>query len=81
MHYLGDSKSLLLEDDPQILFHPLRVEVLGGTGLQLEGKLLEILKPATKKNIVGRVNCLDAVLRKPSNFDLYIVGPDNRDTV
>ena len=70
--YLADRKPLLLENDSQILFHPLRVEVFGGTGLQLEGKLLEILKPATKKHSVCRVNCLDAVLRKPSNFDLYI---------
>ena len=63
MGYLGDSKPLVLEDDPQILFHPLRVEVLGGTGLQLEGILLEILKPDPEKHFVRRINCLDPILR------------------
>ena len=81
MVYLAGSKALMLVDDSQVLFHPLWVEVFGGTGLQLKSILLEILKPATKKHSVCRVNCLDAVLRKHSNFDLYIVGPDNRDTL
>ena len=63
MVYLTDIKPLLLEDDSQILFHPLRVEVFGGTGLQLKGVLLKILKPDPKKYIVRCINCLDTVLR------------------
>ena len=61
--YLGDSKSLLLVDDTQVLFHPLRVEVFVSAGLQLEGILLEILKPDPEKHFVRRINCLDTVLR------------------
>ena len=64
MLYLADSKSLLLVDDSQVVFHPLRVEVFGSTGLQLKGILLEILKPALEKNIVRCINCLNTVLRK-----------------
>ena len=64
MLYLTDSKSLLLVDDSQVVFHPLRVEVFGSTGLQLKGILLEILKPALEKNIVRCINCLSTVLRK-----------------
>ena len=64
MLYLTDSKSLLLVDDSQVLFHPLRVEVFGSTGLQLKGILLEILKPTLKKHIVRCINRLNTVLKK-----------------
>ena len=49
---LGDSKPLLLVDDSQVLFHPVRVEVFLSAGLQLEGVLLEIFKPDPEKHIV-----------------------------
>ena len=62
-HYLSDSNPLLLKDDSEVLFHPLRVEVFGGTGLQLEGELLEVRKPDPEEHSVRCINCLDAVLR------------------
>ena len=49
---LSDSKPLLLVNDPQVLFNPLGVEIFVSAGLQLEGVLLEILKPNTEKHIV-----------------------------
>ena len=61
--YLADSKPLVFVDDPQVLFHPLRVEVFGSTGLQLKGVLLEILKTDPEKDSVRCINCLNAVLR------------------
>ena len=64
MVYLAGSKALMLVDDSQVLFHPLWVEVFGGTGLQLKSILLEILKPDPKKHSVCCINCLNAVLIK-----------------
>ena len=61
--YLAAGKPLLLVDDSQVLFHPVRVEVLCSAGLQLKGVLLEILKPDSEKHFVRRINCLDPVLR------------------
>ena len=62
--YLGDSKSLLLVDDPQVLFHPLWIQVLDRNGLHFKRIGLEILKIAPKEDRVCRVNFLDAILRE-----------------
>ena len=61
--HLADGQPLLLEDDSQVFFHPLRVEVFGSAGLQLEGVLLEVRKPDPEKYSVRCINCLDAILR------------------
>ena len=70
-HYLSDSNPLLLKDDSEVLFHPLRVEVFCSTGLQLKGELLEIFEPSSEKHSVGCIHCLDPVLTKRSKFDLF----------
>ena len=61
--YLAGGKSLLLVNDLQVLFHPLRVQVLGSTRLQLKGVLLKILKTNLYKDGVRCIDGLDTILR------------------
>ena len=63
MFYLADGKSLLLINDLQVLFHPLRVQVLGSTGLQLKGVLLKILKTNLYKDGVRCIDSLNTILK------------------
>ena len=62
--YLAESKSLLLMDDFQVISYPHGVQVLGGAGSQLKGKLLKILKTIKEEHFIGRVNYLYALLGK-----------------
>ena len=72
---LADDKPLFLLDDLQVLLDPLWIQVLGSTGLKLEGILLKILKTNSKEDSVCCVNCLNAVLRKDKvKFSLSIEG-------
>ena len=61
---LGDSQPLVLEDDCQVLLHPLWVEAFFRAGLKFERILLKILKSITKEHPIGCLNGLNAVLRR-----------------
>ena len=61
---LGDSQPLVLEDDCQVLLHPLWVEAFFRAGLEFERILLKILKSITEEHPVGCLNGFNAVLRR-----------------
>ena len=62
----------MFEDDLQVFFHPLWVQILDGDSLHLERVRLEILKIAPKEDSVCRVNFLDTILGKSfNNFEQY----------
>ena len=68
MFNLAGGKSLLLENNLQVLFHPLRVQVFGSACLQLKGVLLEILEPDLYKDGVSCINSLDTILKRSNEF-------------
>ena len=72
MFNLAGGKSLLLENDLQVLFHPLRVQVLGSAGLQFKGVLLKILEADLYKDGVRCIDSLDTILRRSNDFKQHM---------